>query len=144
MSAAANQIRESHRGKNVAFMLKLKWDIREGAEPEFRTNQEKLCAAMQEHPGVISCHAEYPSANVSEWKDIYATDAAFKAHLANEKSKAPLGALVDACDQITCRCFGDAPDDESQKILEGFGTTYHDLSAQVFVLHPGADRESTV
>ena len=93
MSAAANQIRESHRGKNVAFMLKLKWDIREGAEPEFRTNQEKLCAAMQEHPGVISCHAKYPSANVSEWTDIYATDAAFKAHLANEKSKAPLGVV---------------------------------------------------
>ena len=128
----------------MAFMLKIKWEIKEGSEAEFKSNQEKLCAVMQEHPGVICYHAEYPSSRVSEWTEIYATDAAFKAHLANEKGKEPLGAVVGACDQITCRCFGDEPDGESKKILEGFGTTYHDSGSQAFVLHPRADKDSPV
>ena len=39
---------------------------------------------------------------VSLWTEIYATDEAFAAHLANEKGKGPLAAVVDACDKITC------------------------------------------
>ena len=127
----------------MPFMLKIKWDIKEGAESEFRSNQEKLCEVMLEHPGVICYHAEYHSPRVSEWTEIYATDAAFKAHLANEKGKAPLGAVVGACDKITCRCFGD-PDDESREILAGFGTTYHESAARTFVLNPRADKDSAV
>ena len=104
----------------MPFMLKVRWEIKEGAEGEFKSNQEKLCAVMLEHPGVICYHAEYPSPRVSEWTEIYATNAAFKAHLANEKGKEPLGALVGGSDKLTVRCFGD-PNDESKSILEGSG-----------------------
>ena len=127
----------------MPFMLKIRWDIKDGSEAEFRANQEQLCAVMLEHPGVITYHAEYPSAGVSEWTEIYATDAAFKAHLDNEAGKAPLGAVVAACDTITCRCFGD-PNDESKGMLAGFGTTYHDTATQAFVLNPRADKDSLV
>jgi quinol monooxygenase YgiN len=127
----------------MSFMLKIKWEIKQGLEAEFKANQEKLCAVMLEHPGVICYHVEYPSARVSEWTEIYATDGAFKAHLANEKGKAPLGAVVGACDKITCRCFGEA-DNASKEILKGFGTTYHESAKAAFVLHPRADKNSEI
>jgi len=95
----------------MPFMLKIRWDIKEGSEADFRANQEQLCEVMLEHPGVITYHVEYPSPRVSEWTEVYATDAAFKAHLDNERGKAPLGAVVAACDTITCRCFGEANDE---------------------------------
>jgi hypothetical protein len=98
---------------------------------------------MLEHPGVIAYHPEYPSPGVSEWTEIYATDEAFQAHLANEKGQAPLGAIVAACDTITCRCFGEA-NDASKEILAGFGTTYHETAPQAFVLTPRADKDSLV
>ncbi len=127
----------------MAFILKIKWDIKPGVGTEFKANQEKLCEVMLEHPGVICYHAEYPSPGVSEWTEIYATDSAFKAHLANERGKEPLGALIEACDKITCRCFGD-PDDESKEILAGFGSTYPETAAKAFVLNPQADKDSAV
>ena len=131
------------KGIIMPFMLKLRWEIKEGAEEEFKSNQEKLCEVMLEHPGVISYHAEYPSPRISEWTEIYATDAAFKAHLANEMGKEPLAAVVGACDKVTCRCFG-GPDNESKSILAGFGTTYHQTAAHAFVLNPRADKDSQV
>ena len=76
-------------------------------------------------------------------RTLIATDAAFKAHLDNEKGKAPLGAVVSACDTITCRCFGE-PNDESKGMLAGFGTTYHDTAPQAFVLNPRADKDSPI
>jgi quinol monooxygenase YgiN len=127
----------------MPFMLKITWDIKEGSEAEFRANQEQLCEVMLEHPGVITYHVEYPSPRVSQWTEVYATDAAFKAHLDNERGKAPLGAVVSACDTITCRCFGEA-NDESKDLLAGFGTTYHDTAAQSFVLNARADKDSAV
>lgn len=127
----------------MAIMLKIRWDIKAGQEDEFRTNQEALCAVMLEHPGVITYHVEYPSAGVSEWTEIYATDEAFQAHLANEKGQAPLGALVGGCDAIVCRCFGD-PNEASKEILAGFGTTYHEMAPEAFVLNPRADKDSLV
>ena len=127
----------------MAFMLKIRWDIKAGLEADFRANQETLAKVMLEHPGVISYHVEYPSPGVSEWTEIYATDAAFKAHLDNEKGKAPLGAVIGACDAITCRCFGE-PTDESKEILAGFGTTYHETAPDSFVLNPSADKDSLV
>ena len=127
----------------MAHMLKIRWDIKEGKEEEFKENQQKLCAVMREHPGVICYHVEYESDRVSHWTEIYATDAAFKAHLENEKGAGPLGAVVEACDKITCRCFGN-PTDASKEILAGFGTTYHDTAQEAFVLHPRADRDSQV
>ncbi len=127
----------------MPFMLRVTWDIKEGQEDNFRANQEMLCGVMLEHPGVIAYHAEYPSPGLSEWTEIYANDAAFKAHLDNEKGQAPLGALVGACDRITCRCFGN-PSDESKEILAGFGTVYEETAPHAFVLNPSADRDSLV
>ena len=127
----------------MAFMLKIQWDIKSGSEDDFRVNQETLCAVMLEHPGVICYHVNYPSRKVSEWVEIYATDEAFAAHLANEKGKAPLGALIEACDSITCQCWGD-PSDGSKEILKGFGTTYHQMADSAFVLNLNADKDSLV
>lgn len=127
----------------MPFMLKIQWNIKDGREFDFRTNQEALSKVMLEHPGVICYHAEYPDERVSEWVEVYATDEAFAAHLANEKGKAPLVNLIDACDTIVCRCWGD-PNPESREILVGFGTTYHETAANAFVLNPAADRESRV
>ncbi len=128
----------------MAIMLKIRWDITEGREDEFRTNQEKLCSVMSEdHPGVICYHVDYPAAGVSEWVEIYANDSVCKAHLANERGQGPLGVLVEACDAIDCRCFGD-PDEESREILVGFGTIYHPTAASSFSLNPRADRASLV
>jgi len=127
----------------MAFMLKIRWDIKDGKVAGFKSNQETLCAVMQEHPGVICYLVDYPSEGVSEWVEIYASDDVFRAHLANEKGQAPLGALIEACDKIECRCFGD-PDAASREILKGFGCTYHDIPPASFVLHPRADKDSVV
>ncbi len=48
----------------MAFMLKIRWDIKMGRGEDFRTNQEALCTVMLEHPGVICYHADYPSDGV--------------------------------------------------------------------------------
>jgi quinol monooxygenase YgiN len=127
----------------MAFMLKIRWDIKKERIADFISNQKALCKVMMDHPGVICYHAEYPSEGVSEWIEIYANGDTFRAHLANEKGKAPLGAIIDDCIKITCRCFGN-PDPGSREILAGFGCTYHDTAADAFVLHPGADRDSSV
>ena len=88
----------------MPFMLKIQWDIKAGREAEFRVNQAALCKVMLEHPGVICYHVDYPSQRVSQWTEIYATDEAFAAHLANDKGKGPLATVIDACDKITCQC----------------------------------------
>ena len=127
----------------MPFMLKIQWDIKSGKEADFRANQEKLCKVMLEHPGVICYHADYPSPGVSQWVEIYATDEAFAAHLDNAKGKEPLGAIIAACDKITCQCWGD-PNAASKAILAGFGATYHTTGTDSFVLNPKADRNSRV
>lgn len=128
----------------MAILLKIRWDIAQGRERDFRENQRKLCAVMHDdHPGVICYHVDYPAPGASEWTEIYANDDAFRAHLANEKGKAPLAAVVGACAKITCRCWG-SPDAQSREILAGFGTTYNDTAEASFVLHPRADRASPV
>lgn len=128
----------------MPFMLKIQWDLKDGREADFRDNQEKLCQVMaDDHPGVICYHVDYPSAGVSQWTEIYATNESFKAHLANEKGKAPLAACIDASARITCRCWGD-PDAESKEILAGFGATYENTAPNSFVLHPRADKDSAV
>ncbi len=127
----------------MPFMLKIQWDIKSGSEADFKANQERLCEVMLEHPGVICYHVDYPSERVSQWVEIYATDEAFAAHLANEKGKEPLGALIEACDKITCQCWGD-PNTESKEILVGFGTTYHQTAENAFVLNAEADKDSLV
>lgn len=127
----------------MPFMLKIKWNIKAGHEARFRASQAALSKVMLEHPGVICYHADYPSARVSEWTEIYATDEAFAAHLANPKAGAPLGALIEACSRITCACWGN-PNAASKKILKGFGTTYRKTGKNAFVLNPRADKDSKV
>ena len=127
----------------MAFMLKVRWDIAAGKAAEFRSNQQALCRVMLEHPGVMTYHVDYPGELVSEWIEIYANDDVFRAHLANDKGKAPLAAVTAACDKVTCRCFGD-PGPESRKVLDGFGATYHDTAPDAFVVNPRADRTSPV
>ncbi len=127
----------------MAFMLKIRWDIKDGKVAEFKANQEALCKVMHEHPGVICYHVDYPSTRVSEWVEIYANDDTFRAHLANEQGKAPLGAVIGACDTIACRCFGN-PDAASREILKGFGTTYHEAAPNSFALNPRADKDSPI
>ena len=127
----------------MSIMLKIQWDLKEGREADFRANQEALCAVMYDHPGVICYHVDYPSDSVSQWVEIYANDDAFQAHLANEKGKAPLGAVIDASAKITCQCWGN-PNDASKEILAGFGATYHDTAEPSFVLNLLADRDSLI
>ena len=127
----------------MAFMLKIRWDIKKDKVADFVANQKALCNVMLEHPGVICYHVDYPSDGVSEWVEIYANDDAFRAHLANEKGKAPLRAIIDDCIKITCRCFGN-PDARSREILAGFGSTYHDTAPGAFALNPRADKDSPV
>ena len=74
----------------MAFMLKIRWDIKKDKVADFVANQKALCNVMLEHPGVICYHVDYPSDGVSEWVEIYANDDAFRAHLANEKGKVTL------------------------------------------------------
>lgn len=128
----------------MAFMLKIKWNIADGNIPTFKAAQEELCTVMSEdHPGVMCYLVDYPEDGVSEWIEIYATDDAFRSHLANEKGKAPLQTLIESCDSIECRCFGD-PDAASQEILAGFGAVYHTVAPAAFIVHPRADRDSPV
>jgi hypothetical protein len=127
----------------MSFMLKIQWDIKSGSEAGFRSNQEALCEVMLEHPGVICYHVDYPSEGVSQWTEIYATDEAFAAHLGNKKGKAPLGALIEASEKITCQCWGD-PNAGSREILAGFGATYHETAKNAFALNSVADKDSLV
>jgi hypothetical protein len=127
----------------MPFMLKIQWDIKAGRETDFRLNQAALCKVMLEHPGVICYHVDYPSQRVSQWTEIYANDEAFAAHLANLKGKDPLGNVIEACDKITCRCWGN-PNAESKEILVGFGATYEETAKDAFVLNPNADKDSKI
>src|SRR3974377_2454536 len=92
----------------MAILLKIRWQIKRDLEREFHQNQERLCTVMSgDHPGVICYHVDYPEPLVSEWTEIYSNDAVFKAHLDNPKGHGPLGKLIEACDRIACRCWGD-------------------------------------
>jgi len=124
----------------MPFMLKIQWDIKDGSNAVFKANQEKLCKVMHDHPGVICYHVDYPSNGVSQWVEIYATDKAFAAHLDDERGKQPLWSVIEACDTITCQCWGD-PNEGSRKILKGFGATYHQTGDNAFVLNPGAKKK---
>jgi quinol monooxygenase YgiN len=127
----------------MPFMLKIQWDIKSGCEADFRSNQKALSEVMLEHPGVICYHVDYLSENVSHWVEIYATDEAFAAHLANEEGSAPLGAVIAASEKITCQCWGN-PNATSRGVLVGFDATYHETGESAFVLNPGADKDSLV
>jgi hypothetical protein len=60
-----------------------------------------------------------------------------------DDQKAPLGALIEGCDSIVCRCWG-TPNAASKEILVGFGTEYPDTANNSFVLNLEADKDSLV
>ena len=76
-----------------------------------------------------------------QWDIKSGSEADFR--LANEKGQAPLGALIEASEKITCQCWGD-PNDASREVLVGFGATYHETGSNSFLLNPVADKDSTV
>jgi hypothetical protein len=128
----------------MAILLKIRWEIKLDREGEFHQNQERLCAVMSsDHPGVICYHVDYPAPLVSEWIEIYANDAVFKAHLDNPKGQGPLGKLIEACNRITCRCWGD-PNSDSRSLLAAFKPSFHETASGSFILHPRADRASSI
>ena len=128
----------------MAILLKIRWEIERGRENQFRQNQERLCAVMSsDHPGVICYHVDYPTPLVSEWTEIYANDAVFKAHLDNPVGQGPLNKLIEACGAITCRCWGN-PNAETRRLLADFKPTFHETAAGSFILHGRADRASNV
>ena len=51
--------------------------------------------------------------------------------------------MVDACDKITCECWGN-PNAKSKEILAGFGTAYRETANEAFVLNPKADKDSRI
>jgi quinol monooxygenase YgiN len=120
----------------MPILLKLKFTFKEGKREEFVENQGAVMKVMLDHPGVIVYHADYPEGeNCSEWTEVYADDEVFAAHLANEKGKEPLGVCIGASEKIETRCWGN-PNEESKKILAGFGATYHESGENSLVLHP--------
>ena len=120
----------------MAIMLKIRFDIKQGRESDFRENQKNLCAVMSsDRPGVICYHADYPGPGVSEWVEIYANNNVVKAHRENRKGKEPTAAVFGACDKVSCRCWGD-PDVETKKTLAGIGTTYDETAEASFLLIP--------
>eukprot|EP00978_Attheya_sp_CCMP212_P004950 scaffold10822_cov51-Attheya_sp.AAC.6 len=99
---------------------------------------------MEEHPGVIMYHVDYPEGeNYSEFIELYNNDASFKAHVDNEKGKAPLGGCVDASENIECRCWG-KPNDASKEILAGFGAVYMETAENSFVLNPNVNTGASI
>jgi hypothetical protein len=70
----------------MAFMLKIRLDIKKDKVADFKSNQMALCKVMLDHPGVICYYVDYPTEVVSEWVEIYANDDTFRAHLANGRA----------------------------------------------------------
>jgi quinol monooxygenase YgiN len=128
----------------MPILLKVHLEFKEGRRDDFVKNQEALMAVTLNHPGVLCYHAAYPEGkNCSDWTEIYADDGAFKAHLEDLMGKAPLGAVMDASAEIVCECSGN-PDEESKKLLAGFGTIYNTSGSGSFLVRPEADKDSTV
>jgi quinol monooxygenase YgiN len=127
----------------MPILLKIRWTFKEGRRDDFEKFQKELMTIMLDHKGVMTYHADYPAGeNYSEWTEIYCNNDSFRAHLANEKGKAPLGVCIDASAKIECSCWGD-PDDASKEILAGFGAVYMESGENSFVVNPRADKDAT-
>ena len=127
----------------MAFMLKVRWNIRPGERAAFEANQRALCAVMLEHPGVICYHATYPDESTSEWVEIYANDAAFKAHLDNDKGKAPLAAVAGRL-RVDRLPLLRRPGRRFARDPEGLRHHLPSDRGDAFVVNPRADRNSQV
>ena len=75
--------------------------------------------------------------------EIYATEEAFAAHLANDKRKGPLATALTPATRLPVNSGG-IPNEGSKKLLADFGTTYHETATNAFVLNSRADRDSRV
>jgi quinol monooxygenase YgiN len=120
----------------MPILIKIRFDLKEGRRDDFVKNLKELMGVMLDHPGVILYHADYPEGeNYCEFTELHDNDETFKAHLDNEKGKAPLGGCIDASSKIECRCYGN-PSEESKEILVGFGATYPESAENSIICNP--------
>ena len=89
----------------MAFLLKVRWEIKPGMQNQFCQSEKALAEVMLNHPGVICYHADYPEPNLSEWVEIYANDDTFASHLDDPGASQPLGELINCCSKVSCRCW---------------------------------------
>ena len=128
----------------MPFMLKIQWDIKAGREADFRANQAALCKVMLEHPGVICYHAllSLRSVLASGLRSMQPTRRSRRTS-PTRKARVHWPPLIDACDKITCQCWGN-PNAGSKEILADFGPIYHETATNAFLLNPRADRDSRI
>ena len=127
----------------MAFLLKVRWEIKPGLHNQFCQSEKALAEVMPHHPGVICYHADYPEPNLSEWVEIYANDDTFASHLDDPAASKPLGELIDCCSKVSCRCWGD-PNSASKERLKAFAAEYQNTGKGSFVLNPNADSHSSI
>ena len=127
----------------MAFLLKVRWEIKPGLHNQFCQSEKALAEVMPHHPGVICYHADYPEPNLSEWVEIYANDDTFASHLDDPAASKPLGELIDCCSKVSCRCWGD-PTPASKERLKAFAAEYQNTGQGSFVLNPNADLHSHI
>ena len=127
----------------MAFMLKVRWNIRPGQRAAFEAAQRELCAVMLDIPASSATTSTIrPRRRASGSRSTPTTPPSGPTSTtprARPRSPPP----TPPATSIDCRCFGD-PDAASRAILKGFGTTFHPTAAQSFVLNPRADRDSEV
>ena len=73
----------------MAFLLKVRWEIKPGMQTQFCESADVLAGAMLNHPGVLCYHADYPEPNLSEWVEIYANDDTFASTLMTRPPASP-------------------------------------------------------
>ena len=127
----------------MAFLLKVRWEIKPGMQNQFSQSEKALAEVMLNHPGVICYHADHPKPELSEWVEIYANDDTFASHLDDPAASEPLGELINCCSKVSCRCWGD-PKPASKERLKAFATEYQRTGKGSFVLNPNADPASPI
>jgi len=119
----------------MAFMLKMRSSIKPGRRADYEKAAGQMCAAMQDYPGVICYHIDYPSELIAEWTEIYADDAVFRQHFKHPQALAAVPDLMDAgAGDTVCRCWGEL-NEASRAILDKHGTIYCDTGPGSFVLN---------
>ena len=127
----------------MAFLLKVRWEIKPGLHNQFCQSEKALAEVMPHHPGVICYHADYPEPNLSARVEIYANADTFASPLDDPAASKPLGELIDCCSKVSCRCWGD-PNPASKERLKAFAAEYQNTGQGSFVLNPTADLHSHI
>ena len=126
----------------MAFMLKVRWNIRQGERAAFEANQRALCAVMLEHPGVVSTSDLSRRLDQRVDRDLRQRRGLQGAPRQPQGPSPARGGHPGL--QVGRLPLLRHPDDASRAILAGFGTTFHPTAEAAFVLNPRADRNSPV